>query len=244
MNMSYTAIHSLMQCEYSYYLSYVERVPTVESAESVDCTAIHRAIQVGYENNLAKEEWAQIFKKEWVELTAKKDVVFYGEGEYLKKFKDGQQMMRDYYDKFVSKKKPPQMLEFFFGKSNPVMLGSHKLVGVFDQVDARDNVIDYKSGAKPTQAKLDHDLQFTVYSYAYRQLWGKEENGLFLRHLGTMKDMETTRTEEDFEVLEGELDKIEKRLRGKVFIRNLGRECANCYFVEACLGKERKIGRW
>ena len=244
MNLSYTAIHSLMQCEYSYYLRYIKRVPTIESSASVYGTAIHKAIQVGYENNLDKEDWAKMFKMEWVALTAKKDIVYYSEGEYLKKFKAGQQMMRDYYDKFVAKNKPPQTLEFFFGRDHPVMLGNHKLIGVVDQIDAQDNVIDYKSGAKPTQSKLDFDLQFTIYSYAYRQLWGRKENGLFLRHLGTMKDMTTTRTEEDFEVLEGELDKIEKRLKGNVFIRNLGRDCSSCFFVESCLGKVPQIGRW
>lgn len=244
MQISYTGLHSLMQCEYSYYLRYIKRVPILESSASVYGTAIHRAIKIGYDNNLARDEWSKVFKSEWVSLTSKKDIVFAYDNEYLKKFKDGQQMLTDYYDTFVKKaKNPPKMLEYFFGRDQAVMIGNHVIIGVIDQVDAKDRVIDYKSGAKPTQAKLDLDLQFTIYSYAFRQLFGREEGGLILRHLGTMKDLKTKRTEDDFELLIEEVDKIEKRLKGKIFVRNLGRECANCYFIEHCLGKERKIGR-
>ena len=237
-------LHSIMECEYSYYLRYVERVPIRESSASVYGSAVHRAIKIGYDNNLARDDWGKIFKREWVALTSNKDIVFAYDNEYLKKFKDGQQLLLDYYDTFVKKaKKPPQMLEYFFGRDKAVMLGHHVIIGVLDQIDARDRVIDYKTGAKPTQAKLDLDLQFTIYSYAYRQLFDREEGGLILRHLGTMKDLKTKRTEDDFELLKEEVNKIDRRLKGKIFIRNLGRGCASCYFIEHCLSKERKIGR-
>lgn len=242
--MSYTMLHSLMECEYSYYLRYVERVPIRESSASVYGTAIHRAIKIGYDNNLARDDWAKVFKSEWITLASSKDIVFSYDNEYLKKFKDGQQMLIDYYDTFVNKtKNPPEMLEYFFGRDSTVKIGEHETIGVFDQIDTKGRIIDYKSGVKPTQGKLDLDLQFTVYSYAYRQLFGREEGGLILRHLGTMKDMKTTRTEDDFEILKEEVNKISKRLKGKLFVRNLGRNCASCYFIEPCLGKERNSGR-
>ncbi len=243
MDFSYTMLHSFMNCEYSYYLRYIERVPIKEGSPSVYGTAIHRTIKIGYDNNLPRDEWAKVFRQEWMALTSKRDIVFQSEGEFLKKFKDGADMVTGYYDKFVKKHKPPQMIEFFFGKDKPVKIGEHNIIGVFDQVDAKDRVIDYKSGVKPTKNKLDLDLQFTIYSYAYRQLFGKEEGGLVLRHLGTMKDMVTTRTEDDFRLLEEEVDKVAKRLKGKLFIRNLDRGCDSCYFYEHCLGKERVYGR-
>ncbi|MDD2731243.1 MAG: PD-(D/E)XK nuclease family protein [Candidatus Portnoybacteria bacterium] len=243
MEFSYTMLHSYMTCEYSYYLRYIERVPIKESSASVFGTAVHRTIKIGYDNDLPRDEWAKIFRKEWMALTSNKDIVFSSEGEYLKKFKDGADMVTNYYDKFVKRHKPPQMTEFFFGRDKAVKIGEHIIIGVFDQIDAKDRVIDYKSGVKPTKNKLDLDLQFTIYSYAYRQLFGKEEGGLILRHLGTMKDLTTTRTEDDFRLLEEEVDKVAKRLKGKLFIRSLDRGCDNCYFFEHCLGKERIYGR-
>uniref|UniRef100_A0A6M3L9K2 Putative PD-(D/E)XK nuclease superfamily protein n=1 Tax=viral metagenome TaxID=1070528 RepID=A0A6M3L9K2_9ZZZZ len=243
MEISYTGLHSFMNCEYSYYLRYIARVPIKEGSASVYGTAIHRTIKMGYDNNLPRDEWAKVFRQEWMILTSKRDIVYQSEGEYLKKFKDGAVMVTDYYDKFVKRHKPPQMLEFFFGRDKAVKIGEHTIIGVFDQIDSKNNVIDYKSGVKPTKNKLDFDLQFTIYSYAYRKLFGKEENGLILRHLGTMKDMVTTRTEQDFELLEEEVEKVSKRLKGKLFVRNLDRNCDTCYFMEHCLGKERQIGR-
>jgi RecB family exonuclease len=233
-----------MDCEYQYYLRYIERVPIKEGAASVYGTAVHRTIKTGYENNLPKEEWVSVFKSEWMALTSKRDIVYNSDTEFLKRFKDGQDVIAKYYDRFVKKKAKPIACELFFGRSKPVTIGNHVMVGVIDQIDANNNVIDYKSGAKPTKMELDLDLQFTIYSYAYRQLFKKEEEGLVLRHLGTMKDMVTTRTESDFELLLEEANKVEKKLKGKVFVRNLGRGCSNCYFLEACLGKERSLRRW
>jgi len=242
---SYTMLSNFMQCEYCYYLRYVKRIPIKEGAASVYGTAVHRAIKIGYDNNLTKaDDWASVFKSEWVTLTSSKDIVYTSEGEYLKKFKQGQELLRKYYNKYVKKHPAPIVTEFFFGRSNPVHIGRHIVIGVLDQIDAAGNVIDYKTGAKPTVLELDLDLQFTLYSYAYRHLFGKEENGLILRHLGTMRDMETKRCDEDFAILESEINKIERKIKTNVFVRNIGRGCARCYFLEECLGKERKIGRW
>lgn len=241
MEISYTSLHALMTCEYSYYLRYIKRVPIKESSASVFGTAVHRAIKIGYDNNLSRDAWAGVFKREWVALTAKKDIVYYGDNDYLKKLKKGAEMITDYYDTFVKDHQPPQMLEFFFGRDKMVKVGSHTIIGVFDQVDADDNVVDYKTGKVTTQSKLDLDLQFTVYSYAYRQLFGKEEHGLTLRQLNTMKDLTTLRSEKDFGVFVEEVNKVSKRLKGKLFVRNLDRDCENCYFLEECLGKRKQF---
>ncbi len=228
-----------------YYLRYVKKVPIKEGAASVYGTAIHRAIKTAYDSGLTKpDDWANLFKCEWLALTSNRDIVFSSEGEYLKKFRDGQEMLKSYYNKFVKHSSPPIATEYFFGRDNLVQIGGHTIIGVFDQIDADNNVIDYKSGVKPTFSELDFDLQFTIYSYAYRKLFGKPENGLILRHLGTMKDMTTARAEKDFVILEEEIGKVEKRLKSKSFVRNLGRDCAGCFFLGHCLGKERKIGRW
>jgi RecB family exonuclease len=237
---SYTKMHSIGNCEYSYFLRYIANTPIKESSASVYGTAIHRAIKAGYDNKLPRDDWAKVFKQEWTALASKDDIVFYSENEYMKKYKDGQEMMNNYYDTFVKGAKDPLAIELFFGREPKVELGGVTLVGVFDQISADGRIVDYKSGVKPTQAELDLDLQFTFYSYAYRQLYGKIEKNLVLRHLPTMKDLETSRTEKDFAVLEEEVAKVVKRTKGNLYLRNLGRSCNSCYFLGACLGKERQ----
>jgi CRISPR/Cas system-associated exonuclease Cas4 (RecB family) len=129
------------------------------------------------------------------------------------------------------------------GMVDGIMIGNHVLVGVIDQVDNRGKVIDYKTGAKPTKTQLDFDLQFTIYSYAYRKIFGKRESGLILRHLTTCSDITTERKANDFKFLASEIDKIERSINNDIFVRNLSRGCAYCYFLEACLGKERQQRR-
>jgi RecB family exonuclease len=245
MEISYTGLHSLMNCEYSFFLRYIKHVQIVESSASVYGSAIHHTIKAGYDNNLPREAWAETFKAEWLTLTKKPNIIYTGEGDFIKKFADGQEMVTKYYDKFFKKaKEPPIAIELFFGRDNKVAIGNNILIGVFDQIDSEGTIIDYKSGVKPTKAQLDLDLQFTVYSYAYRQLFNKEEKGLSLRHLPTMSDITTTRTDEDFALLKEEVDKAEHKVKSKTFMRNIGRDCATCYFLKECLGKEKKFGYW
>ena len=237
-------LHSLMQCEYMYYLRYVERVQLVESSASVYGSAIHHTIKIAYDNNLNAKEMSDVFKREWIQSASSKDVVFLHEKDYLNKLVEGQKLVANYYNKFIKGTPSPKKVEYFIGRKESIKLGKHNVVAVFDQISHEDFVIDYKSGVKPTQNQLDLDLQFTLYSYVYRQLYGEPEKGLVLRHLGTMKDIVTTRTEEDFDILLNEVDKIDSKIKSGVFLRNLDRDCARCYFLAHCLGKENKVGRY
>lgn len=244
MNFSYTMLKSFMECEYQYYLRYVKKVALDEGSASVYGSTVHRTIQLGYDNDLKKEDWINLFKREWISQCAIKKVVFNTNTEYIKKLKDGKELVAEYYDTYVHRKKAPQHTELRFGAKENVILGNHVLVGIMDQISSKGEVVDLKTGAKPTQSELDFDLQFTIYSFAYRKIFGKQEKGLILRHLGTMKDLKTTRTEKDFEVLNGEIDKIELKLRDNNFVRHIDRNCSRCYFVEKCLDKERAVNRW
>ena len=243
MEISFTMLKTFMACEYSYYLRYVKRVKLEESAASVYGTAIHHTIKLAYENSLSKEDMVKVFKNEWITLAGNKNIVFNHDKEYLQKLNDGQKMVSTYFDKYIKGVAAPKSIEIFIGRKDGVQLGGYNCIGVFDQIDANNNIIDYKSGVKPTQVQLDFDLQFTIYSYMYRQLYGEEENSLILRHLGTMKDLVTVRTEEDFALLSKEVGKIDRKIKDGYFVRNLSRDCARCFFMEHCLGKERVFGR-
>jgi hypothetical protein len=227
-----------------FYLRYIERVPLVESSSSVYGTAVHKTIKLAYDNDLSKGDMSKVFKQEWVQLASGKDVVFLHEKDYLNKLTEGQELVATYYDKFMKGVPPPKKVEYFVSRKDGIKIGKHNVVAVFDQITHDDKVVDLKTGLKPTQNQLDLDLQFTIYSYAYRQIYGGEESGLVLRHLGTMKDLVTTRTEKDFTILLNEVNKVESKIDSGIFLRNLDRDCSRCYFLNHCLGKEKQFGRW
>jgi hypothetical protein len=227
-----------------YYLRYVEKVSLVESSASIYGTAVHKSIKLAYDNNLDDKEIAKVFKQEWIQLASGKDVVFLHENDYLNKLTEGQKLVSTYYTKFMKGVPPPKKVEYFISRREGIKIGNHSVVAVFDQITHDNKIVDLKTGTKPTQNELDLDLQFTIYSYVYRQIYGEEESGLVLRLLGTMKDLTTVRTDEDFAVLLEEAAKLDEKLKTKVFLRNLDRGCSRCYFLKHCLGKEKQFGRW
>jgi len=243
-NLSYTMLSSIMQCDYLYYLRYIKRISLVENSASVYGTAIHNTIKLAYNNKLSAKEMSEIFRREWIQLCSAKDVVFLSEKDYLNKLTNGQKLVAEYYNKFIKGVPEPKTVENFIGRKEGIKLGEYNVVAVFDQITHDDMIVDVKTGLKPTQNQLDCDLQFTIYSYVYRQMYGKEENGLVLRHFSTMKDLVTTRTESDFITLLEEVNKLDEKLKSNVFLRNLGRHCSRCYFFEHCLGKEKSLGKW
>lgn len=242
MEVSYTLLKTYLDCPFSYYLRYVRRIPIRETSASVYGSVVHRAIKMGYENDLGRDDWIKVFKAEWASTTyAKDDIVYLDDRDYLRKLKSGQKVIANYYDSFVDGKPAPLVVEHFFGRNAGVTIGNHVIIGVFDQIDLEERVIDYKTGAKPTNEQLDLDLQFTIYSYAYRELYGKEEKSLVLRHLSSCKDIVTSRSSSDFKVLASEIDKVERAIDAKIFVRNMSRGCATCYFLETCLKKQRPV---
>jgi len=244
-DVSYTMLHSLMHCEYMFYLRYVERVSLVESSASIYGTAVHKTIKLAYDNDLSESDMVSVFRKEWIQLASGKDIVFLNEKDYLNKLLAGQKLVSEYHKKFIKGTPKPKKVEYFVGRKDGIKIGKYNVVAVFDQITHDNMIVDLKTGVKPTQNQLDLDLQFTMYSYAYRQLYGEEESGLVLRHLGTMKDLVTTRNDHDFEILLNEVDKIESKINSNVFLRNLDRDCNRCYFLRHCLGKEKSVGsKW
>jgi len=47
-----------------------------------------------------------------------------------------------------------------------------------------------------------------------------------------------------FDVLTNEVNKLDQQLATGVFIRSLGRNCAKCFLLEPCLGKEKEVNKW
>jgi hypothetical protein len=240
--LSYTKLSTMMECEYCYYLRYVERVKTPTTSPLVFGSAVHNAIKTGYEtNNLDREGWEKLFVHEWKVLTSIEDVNFSYDREYFARLKEGKKILGSYYDEFSSVTPAPLYTELRVTRTDSIKVGSLYLVGSIDQIDHENNIIDYKTGTKPIGFTLDFDLQLTFYSYIYRKLFGEPEKSVMIRHLGTMKDMPASpRTERDFSILEEEIAKFEKKIKSTSFLRNVGRSCAYCSYSNICLGRERE----
>jgi hypothetical protein len=147
------------------------------------------------------------------------------------------------------------------------------IVGVIDQIreiNGKYWIVDLKTGwwdfgeeDARIQYSLHHDYQFTVYSYAFRQLYpGLKEAGIIRYPLGYKKtivnsktgELEkidkkaiiTTRTDRDYEDLAELIDFYVKHLETSyfprlTFPRFYGYACKNCDYLEVCSNEEPYI---
>jgi hypothetical protein len=83
----------------------------------------------------------------------------------------------------------------FPNKENPVCI----LRGVIDMILEDDIIIDHKSTkVKPTKKKLSENYQFTLYAWAYRELYGRLPSKVYWHHLRTQEFLEAN-VIDDFE---------------------------------------------
>ncbi len=130
-----------------------------------------------------------------------------------------------------------------------------ELVGFIDQIrkiKTKYWLIDLKTGWRNaeekdarTQYSIHHDYQFTIYSWAFRQLYGKKEAGIIVYPLDERKDPETggrieqeaiitTRGESDYSDLAELIDFFISCLEKETFPKNYGQSCRYCDYLEVC----------
>jgi CRISPR/Cas system-associated exonuclease Cas4 (RecB family) len=220
-----------MQYKYRYIL----RGRLKENVPMMFGSALHNAIKIGYDYELERPDWLKVFKREWIMSAKKNRDVFSSESEYIDKLKEGQAIIGKYYKGFVEGVKPPIAIESKFRK---IPIGNHTVLGIIDQISGDRAVIDYKTGYRvPSNSEMALDLQFTMYSYAYRHIYQEEESALILRNIRMNKDVYTQRTEKDYKLLESIMNGVSKAINAQLFYRHIGWGCQHCSFYSNCLGK-------
>lgn len=133
------------------------------------------------------------------------------------------------------------------------------LTGSIDQIRKTDGefwLLDLKTGIDTRaqdwkdQYSFHHDYQFTIYSYAFRQIFGEKEKGIIIYPLNYYKDKETQenkdreaiftfRNETDYQALVELLDFFIASNNGGVFPRYYGGHCKSCEYIEICDGDKK-----
>lgn len=116
------------------------------------------------------------------------------------------------------------------------------LVGVFDRI-SRGLVIDWKTNANPPK-KIDGDIQFILYDLAYRLMYNKPSEGVYL---AALKDGSLVRYNESInhsEVLINQLiPDFVKTIRSKNFTKTglFNGSCYRCPYKIDCLGGDKDV---
>lgn len=137
---------------------------------------------------------------------------------------------------------PPIAKEKSFGnkKDEPFKINGHLIRGVFDRIDKTDKgyyITDYKTDKKSPEKDsfvLHRHPQFTIYSYAFRKLYGEEEQAILYYHLRSGKVFKTHRSEKDFDYIKKLLDEVSEGISRSRFVPFYGFHCNFCDYRVVC----------
>ncbi|MBI4990508.1 ATP-dependent helicase [Candidatus Gottesmanbacteria bacterium] len=236
--LSYSQIDTFMTCPLQYKYRYILKIPVPPSAAGSFGTSMHIALQKFYEKvkkgeKPTKDDLLKLLTDVWLP-------VGFGTKQYEEKMKKrGYEMLSTFYEKLYDPKVVPKSLEQVFKiKLTPDL----KIGGKIDRVDETSSgkleIIDYKTGKRPSEKEIKDNLQMTVYALAASDpgIYNKkpEEVILSFYFFDAYEKISSTRTNE-------QLIEAKKKLIGKAdeiatssFEPKTGPWCDFCDFRLIC----------
>jgi CRISPR/Cas system-associated exonuclease Cas4 (RecB family) len=171
-------------------------------------------------------------------------------GPFFHYMKLGKDILNSFYLRH-KEKEPPLMREKSFGKKKdepPICICGIPITGVFDRVDINKNglyITDYKTNkASPENDSflLHRNPQFTIYSYACKDLFGVKEKALLFYHLRSGKVFKTHRDEKDYDYIKRLVEDVADGIEKNRFTPFYGFHCGFCEYKVSC--EEYSIGHY
>jgi len=236
--LSYSQIDSFKTCPLQYKYRYILRIPVPPNAAGSFGSSMHLALQKFYESARRvekpdKEKLLSLLDESWLP-------VGYGSREYEEeRKKQGREMLSEFFDKFYNPDKLPKDLEQIFKIK---MSSDLKIGGKIDRIDTLPDgkleVIDYKTGKRPTEKEIAENLQMTVYALAVTDegIYGKkpEEVVLSFYFFDAHEKVSSQRTKEQLEKAKTELLASAEEIRKSEFKPKVGPMCKYCDFKMIC----------
>lgn len=162
-------------------------------------------------------------------------------GVFFGYMKLGRKILSSFYNKHKDRQKPFETEKSFGVRKDEQMLLNGILInGVFDRIDKTDKewfITDYKTDKhSPEQDSfvLHRNIQFTLYSWAFRQIYRTKESAILYYHLRSLERLPTHRSERDYDYLKRTLDEVVEGISNDKFTPFYGFHCGMCDYKIAC----------
>jgi DNA helicase-2/ATP-dependent DNA helicase PcrA len=237
-NFSYSQLNSYKTCPLQYKYQYVLKIPTTSTAAESFGSAIHKTLQDFYSKfllnkKIGKKRLLEIYKQDWI------PVGYSSKAHEERMKKEGEKILKNYFDKFHSKDLKIIGLEKLFKIK---IADDIFLTGKIDRIDQFNKneieIIDYKTGKKPIEKELAKSLQLTIYSLAAqdKNFLNKKlsEINLTFYYLQAPVKITLKKTEEDLTVTKDGIINMVEEIRQSIFVANPGIHCDFCPFKIIC----------
>ncbi|HEX6331110.1 MAG TPA: PD-(D/E)XK nuclease family protein [Actinomycetota bacterium] len=233
MRLSYSSINTYETCPAKFKFQYEDRVPRSPSPALSFGDSLHRALHLFHDRPVpvppSLEELHEMLDLTWVSDG------FTGESEERMYRDHGRQVLAQYHREAAPDYRIPAALEFRF----TVEVEGVELSGVIDRMDRIPGggyeIIDYKTNRRlPPQARIDADLQLSVYHLAAKEVWGIEPERLTLHYLLPAQRMTTRRTTADVDLLRRRIATVAERIAAGKFEPRQNPLCDWCEYQPLC----------
>jgi hypothetical protein len=248
---SVTQLRTYLECPYKYYLSYEEKLQWEKVPSGVAFgSAVHKAVEglnrALTDGGMDEKAVIALFESQWRTETKREGIEYRNPDESEELMDKGKRLVQLYYQQFGEMK--PQAVERTFrlpilDVSTGLFESSRDILGKIDLI-ADDGVLELKTSARSiNQREADTSLQLTLYSWAYRMIFGREEKSLRTVALlktakSAIQTIETCRTAEDHSRLMELISQVIRAVELRVFYRNPATRygCDGCVYRIACGG--------
>jgi len=247
---SYSQLVCYLQCPLQYHFQYELGIAWEQTPSAVIFgSCVHDAVEVANLNlmygELDPNAVIKDFIKHWEEVTDG-EVLWKDEFEKDELLIKGKALIELYCDA-VKEDRPTEVeLPFRLPIIDPktgIFLSSRDFVGKIDAIFAGDTIVEIKTTSRsPVQQEVDQNLQLTLYSWAYRMLYGQPETSIKVVNLVKTKVpklvvTETHRSERDHSWLIATTTQVVRAIGQKIFYPNPigGFGCFNCQYQQYCI---------
>jgi putative RecB family exonuclease len=233
MRLSYSSMNTYELCPAKFKFQYEDRVPQGRSAALSFGDSLHRALHLFHNRPVpmapSVDELLEMLEACWVSEG------FVDASEEQTYADHGRQVLAQYHRENAEAYRIPAALEFRF----TIDIEGVALSGVIDRMDRIPGggyeIVDYKTNRRlPPQARIDQDLQLSIYHMAAREIWGIEPERLTLYYLLPGQRMTTVRTARDMDELRRRIAIVAQRIDAGMFEPRQNPLCDWCEYQPLC----------
>ncbi len=237
-NFSYTQLETYERCPLQYKYQYIMRVPTTPSASLSFGDTIHKTMQYFYnefmkDKTVPLEKLLRIYKNSWIPLG-------YASADHEKRMKsEGIKILTGYFDKYHNRQID------ILATEKPFKIKLYDQIFITGKIDRIDRgvgstieIVDYKTGKKPTDKDLKKSLQLSIYALAAtnRGLYNKKlrDVNLVFYYLQTGDRISFKKTPEEISDTKTRIKTIVDEIKSSAYDPKVGPWCDFCPFKMIC----------